>query len=293
MAEPIAVAAVLVRNSRVCSRCRRSFEVSEYVRPNVCGSCVDQQNALELTAWQTARLQEIEMIIGQRLSVAGMQDAELGAELERIPVALKRMMPLEFVKALMRGDQLPAGPDDLRGFGIAGNQGAGKTMAMAALMRSRTGNILTQRIAAQREIPAPEDGNMWLLPASFLWVNWPDRAQWLKVTSMQPGGAQIVESFTKQASHTQMLVVDDLGRERLGKNYDEDFAFGVLDRIIDSRSRMGLALLWTSNLPRKGLATRYGAAMTSRLLGMAPAVELGKMPDLRLSGPKSTTQAGE
>jgi DNA replication protein DnaC len=265
---------------RICEAegCGKSFNLPMALPQKVCTECIDRQQAAQLETFRAEQAERLPVTIDEKLRSCGLRDVEITARLERIPEELKRKLPAKRVTTLMGG----AHHSGLAGFGLAGGQGIGKTMAIAAMLRARTEAILNAALSAIAEIPGA--GELpWHTPAGCRWINWPDQANLLKALSTQQGGAQEVERFTRAASGTSLLIIDDLGRERLNRNYDEDYAFGVLDRVVDARSRTAAPILWTSNLSRSGLATRYGAALTSRLLGLAPAIELPRMTDRRLA----------
>lgn len=271
------VTALVRMITRTCA-CGADFAIASALPQRTCPACIDREFAQALDQFKAGECIALPTTLEEKLRAAGLRDVELSARLDRIPDGLKKKLPGKYVKPLVGG----AHHSGVHGFGLSGGQGIGKTMAMAAMLRARTEALLTAALAAVLEAPAP--GAMpWHAGAGFRWVNWPDQANLLKTLSMQRDGAAEVERFARGASTVGLLVVDDLGRERLGKSYDEDYAFGVLDRVIDARSRSALPLLWTSNLSRSGIATRYGAALTSRLLGLAPAVELPALADKRLS----------
>lgn len=263
---------------QTCRSCRRDFTLPLPLPQQTCPACIDAERASELEAFRAGLAAAIPTHLEEKLRASGFGPAELRASLDLVPEQLKKRLPARLVRPLVVGASMA----EVSGFGISGGQGIGKTMCVAAMMRARTKDLLV-RLA--RELPEVPDGSglvPWHARAGFLWLNWPETAAVLKGMVMRQNGAQDVEALTRRASTTSILVLDDLGRERLGKHYDEDYSFGVLDRIIDHRSRQIAPVLWTSNLTRSGLATRYGGAMTSRLLGLAPAVELPRLPDIRL-----------
>lgn len=270
--------------TRTCSNCHRPFEgLALVVAQTVCPICVEREEARDLEMWQTAERAALPQTLTARLAACGLGAAELAAERERVPVEIKRLLPKRDVLALLSGAAL----EDItafQSFGLAGGQGIGKTMCLASILKARTEVLLREAIAAALAAPDPAQPAAWSGRAGFIWTNWPEYAAWAKATIMQPHGSDLIDGATRRMLSTSLLVLDDLGRERLAKGgYDEDYAVGLLDRVIDARSRNRRATLWTSNLAPAALATRYGAALVSRLLGLAPAVELPRLADLRLA----------
>jgi DNA replication protein DnaC len=244
----------------------------------LCPTCRDRREREAMERWRADTAAGLDGLVLERARAAGFQYAECEATLDGVPVPLRKRLPGAAVKALVAGAPLE-GP----GFGLVGGQGVGKSMCLAAILKARLAAVLRATLAAVTVVPMEHERPWWLVPV-FTWVNWPDAAATLKAHSMAVHGAQAVEELTQRWTVTPVLALDDLGRERLTKaGYDEDFAVGVLDRVVDLRTRARRPILWTSNLPPDGVARRYGAALNSRLLGAAPAVPVGDLPDLRLT----------
>lgn len=282
----------LAEVEKLCRLCGKPFMgLAAVPIQQRCPACIDTEYAKfaasDLADWRASL--NLDEIVLTKLGECGLSEVERHATPERVLPDIKRTLPSQFVKRLMAGDDVRTTDWGLYGFGLIGSAGAGKTMCLATIVRTRTLAILQREMAARTEVPSGSDPCAWHAPASFVWLNWPDRAAYVKAAVMKKDGADAIEQLTVRAMRTPLLILDDLGRERLKGNYDEDFAFGVLDRIVDTRSRGELMTLWTSNLQRAALATRYGAAFTSRLLGLAPAAELPKIQDQRLLTSKATS----
>lgn len=272
---------------KTCSNasCGATFNGLSFQRPSPCPTCVDAENAQRLAVWRSREIEQIEMSVTAKLTSYGLSPAEaMHAALDQIPIAIKRLVPRDDAVALIGVDALPT---TFHGFGLSGGQGAGKTFAMAAMLKSR---IREQLLAALQRMPAAPDefdtqSRPWHALAGFRWVNWPEAAAWLKTSAMQDRGAAIIEGMITRWLGAPLLVLDDLGRERnaRGTGYTEDYASGVLDRVVDHRTRFERPLLWTTNLPASAIAQRYGASLASRLLGYAPLIEIPTLPDRRLS----------
>jgi hypothetical protein len=136
------------------------------------------------------------------------------------------------------------------GFGLGGGVGSGKTMALAAILRG----ALTA-FAEQTKPPTALPPRM----RGFEWCCWPEEAIWLT--------ANAPEASTRcdRLATVSLLVLDDLGRERVKGAYSDDWAVSLLDSIISRRNRECLPTLWTSNVPEADLVALYGASFVSRL----------------------------
>lgn len=269
--------------SKTCSNpdCAATYEVMVLVAglwDALCPKCRADRERLAAERWRTATAATLDQLVVERARACGFQHVEAEATLDSVPRELRRRLPTATVKALVGG-----APVDARGFGLVGGQGVGKSMCLAAILKARLRATLTRTLAAVAVVPLEHERPWWLVPV-FVWVNWPDAAATLKAHAMAQHGAAAVEELTQRWVSTPVLALDDLGRERQAKGgYDEDFAVGVLDRVIDLRTRARRPIFWTSNLPPEGVARRYGAALHSRLLGAAPAIPVGDLPDLRLT----------
>lgn len=202
---------------------------------------------------------------------------EREAVLERVPEPMKRALPRDPVRLLLAG-QRPA-----EGFGLSGGPGGGKTACLAALLRRSLEVALGVKLEEVDEIPSSYNSDWFLGVGRLRWVHWPSWAAWAKATVAKRNGGEEVEDDVAALITTPLLVLDDLGRERVRGTYGEDFALGQLDRILDARDREGgRTVLWSTNAAEEDLPAIYGAAMMSRLLGMAPLVRLPDLPDQRL-----------
>lgn len=265
---------------KTCSNCGNSFDsFGALPQQRTCPRCVDTEMAAALHQWRTAELAGLPHLLRTKLEWCGLSSVELDASLERVPRPVKKLLPLEHTRMLLAGDELSV---DFEGFGLCGGQGIGKTMCVAALMIRRTATILERAIQTATAPPEGAADVRWHAAANFVWLNWPEHAARLKAKVMESQGSAAVEAFALRGSNAAVLVLDDIGRERLSKAYDEDYSFAILDRMVDARSRARRPTLWTSNLSPDKLASRYGAALASRLFGLATAIEVPKLPDLRL-----------
>lgn len=156
----------------------------------------------------------------------------------------------------------------MQGFGLVGGTGLGKTFAVASLVGKMVDVVVKN---------SSDPGSACLPYAFCVWACWPDHAEWLKRTIT--ANPEKVQDWVERAIDATVLVLDDLGQERI--KGDSDYSMGVLLEIINRRYRDGRAVVWTSNLDSKALAGIYGARTVGRLIeAWPPRVLRGK--DLRV-----------
>lgn len=187
-----------------------------------------------------------------QLANIGMSRRERGARAAMVPPEIQARMPVEVVQLLQDG-VLPTS-----GFGLCGGIGKGKTMALAALLR-----VSIARFGKTAPLPLP-------LPTlrAFCWCSWPEEAAWMSAH------ADMTESRVERLSTVPVLILDDLGRERVKGSYSDDWPISRLDIVVSRRNRECLPTLWTSNLDLDGLKALYGGSMVSRLTQDNPLIWL-------------------
>jgi hypothetical protein len=260
---------------RTCGSCHSEFDT--YVTTiSECVDCIEKKRRAAIEVYRAKAREKIGVLVERRLKELGLGAVERSAEERRIPREILRAVPPDTIARLLAG-QRP------RGFGLSGGQGIGKTMAVAALLKKGLYSLVSGRVDLLTDLPSPgSENSRWWAVGRLRWASWPERAAWMK-GRISIDDHRGVEEWVLQACSTPLLILDDLGRERMRGSYQEDFSAGHLDRIIDARSREQLPVFWTSNLDVPGLIAFYGSAMTSRLLGLAPVIDLPAMRDLRLS----------
>lgn len=268
--------------SKICSTCRSTFETPAVIARIVpdCPDCMRRLQRDRLEAWRRRELEALPQLLDEKLGSCGLSIAERGADVARVPLLIKRALP-EAARRLVSAAAIDAA---FRGFGLTGGQGIGKSFCLAAMLRRRLELKLRASIDETSHVPDPWPGDApWHALQDFAWVNWPEGAGWLKRAVADDGGSAEVRKRLGIWKAVPLLVLDDLGRERVARGAPgDDYAVGCLDELIDARSRAARPVLWTSNLAPAALARRYGGALTSRLLGLAPAVVLASAADLRL-----------
>ena len=244
----------------ICWRCLQTFPSIPEAGGlcHVCGRIAAEGSALLAGREETVRAE---------LRKAGLGARELAAEMARIPEAIRRRLPAGATRAMLRGVQPEAG------FGLAGTPGIGKTMALAALIAEH-GRVRLDRIAAAGEFRRARG---WLA-----WAPWKAVTERIRALSTQDGGHEKADRLIEEYCRAEILVIDDLGAERLRGSYAEDWATSQLDRIVDERDREMRPLWYTTNLGGAALLERYGSRLWSRLCELAPLVELAAGADLRV-----------
>ncbi len=205
------------------------------------------------------------------LLAAGLQAREVRVDPKAITPAIRRALPKEAASALAKGRVPEAG------FGLLGGPGVGKTATLAALMR-------VWAEAWVRSVGPSKAAAIRHTSLGLAWVNWPEFVAAGKGAMARERGEE-AETAVLEAMDAGVLVLDDLGRERVRGSYVEDWGASQLDRLVDHRDRRGLVTFWTSNLGTTDLAHHLGAGLTSRLCRLAPPVVLpANLPDRRAAG---------
>lgn len=152
------------------------------------------------------------------------------------------------------------------GFGLWGPPGTGKTwLAVQGLAEFHRLNR-----AIWFAVNTPEE-------ARPFWVHWPSAAEDLKRQVVVSGSAP--GAWVARAQRAALLVLDDLGRERV-RGLD-DYARSLLVEVVDHRVRHRLPVIWTSNLRPTQVDEFYRGALASRILGTWPPFEVDG-DDMRL-----------
>lgn len=254
--------------TKKCSTCGRERKEAEFLDRagtmlEFCGPC--RWEALEFQRSQDeheAMLADLSARVTNWLLARGLSPREAKATMDRVPAEIRGAIPKGSLTALLEG-RLPA-----QGFGLGGNTGGGKTMAVAAILRHAAG------VQARAYQPARGQAFGGAL-RGVRWASWPDTVSWLRSHAIDPAAPERIEEL----SSAPLLILDDLGRERIKGSYIEDWAASQLDAIVNHRYRHELPILWTTNVTEEDLVGLYGAAMLRRLAADNPLVWL---PNLRV-----------
>lgn len=225
----------------------------------LCWTCYEEKTQREAREASAASVMaNLDAWITGHLKRRGMSPRELKAVNARVPDRIRKAMPRDVVETLASGT-VPTS-----GFGLGGNTDGGKTMAVAALLRHHVSAW------ARREIPQRGE----VTPAWWLWCSWPDEVARFRANAVDPQTMARVDDLAR----IPLLILDDLGRERIKGTYADDWAASQLDAIVNTRYREERVTLWTTNVPEAELVKLYGAALVRRLTADNP---LTWIPELR------------
>ena len=200
------------------------------------------------------------------LGKSGMSVRERRSTVEQITPEILERIPADVLRACEAGER-PSG------FGLIGPVGVGKSGAVAALMM----RTVRQRIASgqvQTEYVSRETGGYIKPPVLLRWCSWPETVNDFRVIAGQSEGMQQVEDMARRLSRAWLLVIDDLGAERIRTGYDDDWATSLLDLVIDRRYTNCDPVWYTSSLTRAELVQKYGRRMFERLGMDNPWIEI-------------------
>ncbi len=220
----------------------------------VCGKCFR-----EVAEKEGRRLhepvQDLNLWVDQQLSGIGLGKVERAADPKKIHPTVLKAFQVEITNALLSG-HLPR----TSGIGLGGMPGAGKSCALAALIRG----LVYQN--ARNKNPFVELQAV----SKIRWMSWTDTCHRWRLKPLD----DMVARDIGRARSAKLLVLDDLGRETWRREASEDVAIGHLDAIVTHRDREDLLTLWTTNLTEEELIARYGISMVRRLLRLNPLVFL-------------------
>jgi hypothetical protein len=189
--------------------------------------------------------------VDDQLALIGLAGEERKAELDKVPQLILGAIPDALLHRLMAGNL----PKD-NGLGLAGMAGTGKSQTMAALVKASILQNAANRIQFFPLRPVKQ----------VFWMNVPVTFDRWRTNFLD----WKVETNTKKAMESKLLILDDLGRETRRREATEDVATGRLDAILTQREREGLPTLWTTNMSYDELIDRYGTSMIRRLCRLNP-----------------------
>jgi DNA replication protein DnaC len=191
-----------------------------------------------------------------RLLEIGMGEGEIEATIDQIPHDIRVALPPIAI------DRMAAGLLPKSGFGLGGAIGCGKTFAVAALVKA------SMQKAIDRSSTLPSRSR------NVLWACWP-------VDVAIRGKLDQSRERLEQLANVPLLILDDLGRERLKGSYGDDWSRSCLDMVVTQRGRRRLPILWTTNCTFEGLLGIYGPGVISRLSEINPLLRIADLPNLR------------
>lgn len=218
-------------------------------------------------------MKRLDALVSMDLTKMGLSTRERRAIWDRVHPKIRKAIPVDALSALLTG-KVPA-----RGFALGSDTGTGKTMALACIMRQyATARRRSFILGLAERTKAHPEKTFALGCPPIVWIHWPDTVTTLRAHAIDGEAEAILE----RAETAPLLILDDLGRERIKGSYLEDWAASQLDRIVNHRYREELPTIWTSNLKETVLTGIYGAALISRLTEDAPLVCLEGLPSMRI-----------
>ncbi|WP_243286041.1 hypothetical protein [Geothrix terrae] len=85
-------------------------------------------------------------------------------------------------------------------------------------------------------------------------------------------------------ANASLLILDDLGRERIKGDYSQDWGASQLDYIVNMRYREERPIIWTTNVRQTDLVRLYGAALVRRLVEPNPMVWVEGLKPFNIPG---------
>jgi len=259
--------------SATCGQCGQGFArrgVAGEANLEPCPQCREASERLASMVEQANRVREhLEEWVEKSMTASGLTPRERTATLERLAPSVRRIFddPRLHVRDMLQG----VTPSN--GFGLIGPTGTGKTLALAAVVKRMTG---------MRWVARCDTEGSAVTKRFIAWVRWPEEVNRFRtLVSSREGGLEQAQRVVDEWAAREVLVLDDLGAERLRGDYSEDWATSLLDILVDRRHNEMLPTWWTSNLTRDEFIARYGTRLWSRLAGDNPAVLVPNGPDLR------------
>lgn len=256
--------------TKSCDICQANF-VTRDEDASRCGLCIEQKKHADKIASEASRIRDNLLVwLDKSLLRSGLSLRERNASIDHISVGIKHVLKNPTLQVL----NMTRGETPKTGFGLLGPTGTGKTCALAAIIRSMVMN--RWRNLADRD-------GMACTKQFVYWVRWPEQVNTFRtMVGSTSDGLQQCEAIARGWCSAEVLVIDDLGAERMKSDYSEDWATSILDLVIDHRYNEMLPIWYTSNLNPDELVERYGSRMFSRLIGHNPAVIAPDGPDLRV-----------
>lgn len=239
-----------------------------------CWRCFTLESSRRAAAQEVLDLQEnMDAHVADALARMGLSAREQRAEWGKVPHLIRQAIPVDRLAPMIQGER------PRHGWGLGSDTGTGKTMAVAAVLKG----LVQRRLKwwaeeMPKRVEADPETARALGPMPILWLSWPDTVTFLRQHAVD-GAA---EDLLDRAERVRLLVLDDLGRERIKGTYLEDWAASQLDRVVNARYREERPMVWTSNLREEQLAGIYGAALVSRLMEDNPMTWIEGLPSQRL-----------
>lgn len=253
-----------------CAICNLEFSTN-LEDATICAQCQRDQVARKRIEQQAAQIQaNMHVWIDKAMAKWGISTRERQATFEQINPKIKSVIAAPELQVF----NLHLGVIPSKGFGLVGPTGIGKTCAMAAIVKLMIESRWRHRMHA--------DG-FGCLRQFVYWLRWPEQVNSLRqMAASDQNGIARCQDMARVWANADVLVIDDLGAERLKSEYETDWATSLLDMVIDHRYNEMRPIYYTSNLLVDELVDRYGSRMFSRLVGQNPALVAPSGPDLRM-----------
>ena len=258
-----------------CDVCGFDFQRIPELGRTTCPRCVERDRAEDEDRARERHSAALLRGLDERLLAmcrsAGMSKRELGAVTSSIPASLgRRLMQDNIGMVSMLTGMIPD-----HGFGLSGGVGVGKTFAIAAIMKDL--------VLARWRLLIPTEGQR-AFRAFLAWSRWPEEVSAMRtIAATRESGMREASERILGLSSVAVLVIDDLGAERMRGPYDEDWCASQLDLLVDRRYNDGLPTWYTTNLAPPVFVERFGSRLYSRLCGHNPLVEVQASTDLRIT----------
>lgn len=253
----------------MCSACG-SVPVSHVsvnsAKDGLCWPCRTKKLQASQIAKEAAELlSNLDPWVEKQMREIGLCKRELKADRDKVQKSLKFAMPRDVI------DEILAGRIPEKGFGIGGITDGGKTMAICSILKIGA-------VAYARE-HAPTKGHATEYHSQITFVSWPDEVAWFRANGREQG---LISEEVHRLSVVPLLVLDDLGRERIKGCYVDDWAANQLDLVVSYRHRNEKPIIWTTNVPEisddgRDLLSIYGAALVRRLTADNPLHWIGDL----------------
>ena len=224
----------------------------------ICGQCYRtwvEEHGVYLPLGIEPEETDLGPLVIKWLKDIGLGQDEIEAQLHKIPKLTLKAIPVPSLKTMLSGDLAK-----VPGFGLCGLAERGKTQAIAAILAGGL-RQWAENLAPFRRLPFQGPTEQM---TSITWMNIPTMIGAWRRNGINPK----IDEFVRRAQATKLLIADDFGRERPGK--EGDAATSHLDAILTARDRAGLPTLWTSNFDQAELEDRYDAPVSRRLFRLNP-----------------------
>lgn len=261
----IQTAEPFVWRCKACGEAREPGRASDGAPRDVCADCWERTTA-DLLADLERRP---DAYIATGLRTLGLRDREREARFDRVTAALASGIRKRAPGAL---EELLDGRTPRSGFGLSAPAGAGKTLAIAA--------IIGRAMLAKWRREVPEHGARAFGNFKASWVRWPELSSSWRGRAVEDRNG--VDREVVRLRESELLILDDIGAERMAAGYESDWTASLLDLVVDGRQALRRPTLYTTNLDVGGLVSRYGSRFVSRLVSDSPLIVAPNLPDRRL-----------